>query len=430
MADSERRANRRTVPASGGAAKQGFFRRKRNSLLILLLAVVIVIGAAFLLRLLEQHSNAAETAAEPVTYETATLTAVGDISIDDGVLASAQQADGSYDFTNAFLNVAGLLSASDLTVGNLELTFSGEPYGGNGCSAPPSLADTLKTLGFDILQTANSKSLDGGMSGLAATLSTVRNSGIEPLGTYATQAERSASGGVLLKEVGGIRIAFLAFTKGFDGMSIPTGSDYCADVLYQDYDTQYSKVNTTAIQNAITAAKALSPDVIVAMVHWGSEYKMAVSESQTAITKLMFENGVDVILGSHSHMVGPMELQSVTRTDGTVKEVLLCNSLGNFLSSASRDYAQESVVLNLAFSKNSTTGETEISHVEYVPVYLAGTADSTSGRFEILDVYQSIALYDSAYLGRVSDAVHDKLLQTISDLQEHTGTDWDRGPLS
>lgn len=429
MAESKRHHEHKAPRRSGNEADKKVFHWNLKSFLILLLAIAIVMGTAFLLRLWEQSSHV-QTVEEKPTFETATLTAVGDITIDEGLLHSAEQTDGTYDFTSAFLNVAGLLAAADLTVGNLELTFSGEPYGKTGCSAPSSLANTLKTLGFDILQTANSKSLDGGMSGLSSTISTVRSSGMFPLGTYASQAERDSSGDVLVMEVGSIRIAFLAFTKGFDGMSIPSGSDYCANVLYTDYDTKYSEVDTDAIGQAVAAAKAQSPDVIIAMVHWGSEFNTAVSETQAAIATLMFENGVDVILGSHSHLVGSMEQKIVTRTDGTEKEVLLCNSLGNFLSSETRDNAQESLVLNLEFSKNSLTGETTISGVNYIPVYLAGSEETASGRFEILDVYQSLSLYDSAYLDRVSDAVYEKLLDTVSALAKQTGTSWDRGPES
>lgn len=115
-----------------------------------------------------------------------------------------------------------------------------------------------KTFGFDILETANSKSLAGGISGLRATIDLLRGNGIEPLGTYGTQAERDA-GQVLLKEVNGIRIAFFAFTKGFDGMSIPSGSEYCANLLYTDYDTVYEDVAEAEILSVIEEARPWSP---------------------------------------------------------------------------------------------------------------------------------------------------------------------------
>ena len=142
----------------------------------------------------------------------------------------------------------------------------------------------------------------------------------------------------------------------------------------------------------------------------------------------MFNNGVDVILGSHSHMVGPMEFSEYELNDGSTKKVFLAYSLGNFLSSDSEAYTQESLVLNLTFSKNKETGETTISHAEYVPVYLYDAGETADNRFQILDVYQSIRLYDTSYIGRVDEDAYQALLDTIDLLKTNTGCDLDRGP--
>lgn len=427
MADPKQRENSRTTRGK----RPSFFRQRRRAILVLLLSVVIVVGTALLLRLFDerlQHKQQAAAAADsPDAYLTATLTAVGDITVDDAIVADARQADGSYDFTNSFLNVAPLLFASDLTVGNLELTFSGEPYGGAAASAPDSLAATLNTLGFDILQTANSKSVAGGISGLENTIDVLRAGGLEPLGTFKTQYAHD-NGMAVLREVNGIRLAFVGFTKGFDGMSIPDGSEYCANLLYEDYDSQYGKIDRAQILAALQSAKALNPDVIIAMVHWGSAYKLALSDTQKQIASLMFNNGVDVILGSHSHMVGPMEFSEYELNDGSTKKVFLAYSLGNFLSSDSEAYTQESLILNLTFSKNKETGETTISHAEYVPVYLYDAGETADNRFQILDVYQSIRLYDTSYIGRVDEDAYQALQDTIELLKTNTGCDLDRGP--
>lgn len=386
--------------------------------LIFLVAAAVLAGAVLYLRKLDTPA-AEESSGAPENTATASISAVGDITMSDALVADALQDDGSYDFTSCFLNVASLLCDSDLTVGNLELTFSGSPYGGNTYSAPESLAATLKTFGFDILETANSKSLAGGISGLRATIDLLRGNGIEPLGTYGTQAERDA-GQVLLKEVNGIRIAFFAFTKGFDGMSIPSGSEYCANLLYTDYDTVYEDVAEAEILSVIEEARALEPDAMVAMVHWGSEYRMTVSETQKEIADLMFRNGVDVILGSHSHMVGPMESRTVETADGIEKEVFVAYSLGNFLASDTEPYTQSSVVLNLEFTKNLDTGETTISNVDYVPVYLADYGEELNDRFQTLDINQSISLYESSYLGKVSESTYNAMLEALEDLKTNT----------
>ena len=386
--------------------------------LLLLLLIFLVAAAAVGIYMLDTKEPAPQTqeAALPVNTATATIAAVGDLTISDTLAADALQSDGSYDFGSCLYNAAPLLSA-DLTIGNLELTFSGEPYGGSTYSAPESLAGTLSTLGFDILQTANSKSLAGGISGLRSTLDILAVNGIDALGTYATQQARDSSGRVLLREVNGIRFAFFAYTKGFDGMSIPTGSEYCANVLYKDYDTAYSEIDKADILSVIQEAKALEPDVIIAMVHWGSEYKMTVSKTQKELADLLFTSGVDVILGTHSHMVGPMETRTVTRDDGTEKEVFLAYSLGNFLASDTEAYTQDGIVLNLTFTKDLDTGTTSLSATDYTPIYLADYGEGVQNRFRTMGIEQSLQLYDELYIGRVSESTRDAMLEALEDLE-------------
>lgn len=417
--------NRRTKNAS-------LPRKKHKAIAVFLISLVIVIATATALRIFDERMQRKQEEAaapkDPVSYSTATISAVGDIALDDAILNDALQSDGSYDFTSYFLNVAPLLFEADLTIGNLELTFSGEPYGGDAYSAPEELAQTLQTLGFDILQTANSKSIAGGISGLESTIDVLRSNNMEALGTYKTQYAHDNEC-VLIKEINGIRIAFVAYTKGFDGMSIPTGSEYCTNLLYEDFDSQYTVIDEEQILAPIKAAKEAEPDVIISMVHWGSVYKMDVSETQKEIADLMFESGVDVILGSHSHMVAPIEMREIELPDGATKQGFLAYSLGNFLSSDQEAYTQESLVLNLEFSKRSDTGETTITNVDYVPLYIVDNGKRAETRYEIHDVYQAIELYDTTYLNRVSDAVYEELKTAIETLKTNTGTTYDRGPI-
>ena len=153
------------------------------------------------------------------------------------------------------------------------------------------------------------------------------------------------------------------------------------------------------------------------MVHWGSEYKMTVSKTQEELAALMFENGVDVILGTHSHMVGPMETKTVTRSDGTEKEVFLAYSLGNFLASSSEAYTQDSIVLNLTFTKDLDAGTTSLSANSYTPVYLADYGEDAANRFQTLGIDQSLQLYDESYIYRVSEYTRGELLEALEDLE-------------
>lgn len=342
----------------------------------------------------------------------------------DEQLEAALQSDGTYDFTSSFAAVSGSTVSADLTVGNLELNFCGEPYAGKpDFRAPESLAKTLSSIGFDILQTANTYSIQNGLSGLRSTIQYLDAAGISHVGTYAAQDDKTSLGGVLLKNVNGVKIAFIAYTKGLNYLTLPEGEEYAVDVLYTDYASDFNKINESAILDSVNAAKALQPDVIVAMLHWGSESDSAVTDSQKKIKNLLFENGVDAIIGSHSHIVGPMEEEQVTTVDGAEKTCFVAYSLGNFFSAMDDSYAKncrESVVLNLSFTKNGQTGATQLSDVSYTPIYLMDHGEGKSPRYEILPVRSAI---NSGLFPDMEQTFTD----AIAQLRTATASDYDSG---
>lgn len=350
---------------------------------------------------------------------TATLAAVGDIMVYDSQLQDALQEDGTYNFLPSFAPVANLLTAPDVTVGNFEANFAADPVGRPDFRAPESLATTLSGLGFDILQTANTYSIQNGLAGLQSTVNTIRDAGMNSLGTYLS-ADDKAENQVVVKEVNGIRMAFIGFTKGVNNLTLPEGSEYAVDLLYTDYATTYEKVDTTAINAAIAAAKATDPDVIIAMVHWGSEYETAVSSTQTQVADLLIQGGVDVILGSHPHIVGPMEMKTVT-VDGEEKNVFVAYSLGNFLAAMERDDQtglKEGVILNLEFTK--TGDKTTISNSGYRPVYLFDNGEDAVDRYEVRAIYD--VLNDNP-----DDETRALMEEVLATLDANTGGNFDIG---
>ena len=370
-----------------------------------------------------QDNTPQEPADEPDTV--VTLAAVGDIMVYDEQIDAAKQSDGSYDFSTCFSAVSALTMGADLTVGNLELNFCGEPYSGRpNFRAPESLALALKEKGFDLVQTANTYSIQNGVSGLKSTIKYLNTVGIDHVGTYVAQDDKNTNEGVLLKNVNGIKIAFIGYTKGVNNEKLPEGSEFCVDLLYQDYWTEYKEINTDGIVKSVKAAKALDPDVIVAMLHWGSEWDTTVGSTQQEITDLMLKNGVDVILGSHPHVVGPMKEVPVTTVDGEEKTCFVAYSLGNFFSSQNSSYAsgcEESVILNLQFTKNGETGETTLTNASYTPLYLLDSGkDADGSRYEILPIRTAIA---SGLFPKETD----RLTNAISRLRTRTESDFDSG---
>lgn len=384
-------------------------RKIQQRIILAILAVVLILVIVLIAKGCsgepEEEVQTPEQPVTPVEPEpeiknldvTATLAAVGDIMMYDSQLADARVDETTYDFAPSFDAISAYTVSADLTVGNLELNFCGyAPYGGNPkaqpyFNCPESLATTLSDIGFDVLQTANTYSIMNGITGLQSTINYLNQAGIDHVGTHATDPAQSGSGGVVLREVNGITFAFIGFTKGVNGMSLPANNPYAVDLLYTDYNSEYKQVDTTSILERVDAAKSTNADVIIAMLHWGSEYDVNVSDTQTEIRDLLFKNGVDVILGSHSHVVGPMEMVEVETTDGEKKQCFVAYSLGNFISNMTSQYTQESVILNLEFTKDGDTGETTISGASYTPLYILDRGEGTDDtRYEVLPIRKAI----------------------------------------
>ena len=280
----------------------------------------------------------------------ATLRAVGDIYLTDAMLDAARCSDGSYDFSAQFAGIIPALAEADLTLANFEGNFDSAPYGRDLASYPDALAKTLSAAGIDLLQTANTFSIFNGMAGMERTKSVIEAQGMTAFGTYVSAADRE-SNQVIVREINGIRIAFVAFTKGLGGMGLPTGSEYCVNLLYTDYTSNYEVIDYDGIRAVMKAARGTNPDLIVAALHWGSENTRDVSKSQESIANLLIDCGADLILGSHSHLAAPIEERAVRMDNG----------------------------------------------------------EDIQNRFRVLDIDSALALYETNYYDRISDSLYEAL---------------------
>lgn len=127
-----------------------------------------------------------------------------------------------------------------------------------------------------------------------------------------------------------MKIAIIAYTKGLGGLQLPEGAEYAVNLLYKDYSTDYEKLDMSALLDSVDAAKALKPDIILVMLHWGSEATLEPTRTQESIAKQLFERGADAVIGTHSHLVGRMETMDITTDDGKEKTCFVAYSLGNF----------------------------------------------------------------------------------------------------
>ena len=337
-------------------------------------------------------------------YTVIHIAAAGDLNITDKVVASGGI---TFDFSEMFLDVMPLLTDADFTVLNFEGILSGSPYGSQLSSAPNQILTALSNAGVDLLQVANSKIINNGMVGLQSTLQSIQNAGLLSVGAYASNKDYSNSGGYVIQDIGGVRVAFVAFTKGLDGMALPEGSENCVNLLYEDYSSNYKKVNSTKIKRILRNVSNQKPDITIALVHWGSEYNDAHSATQESIKNLLFANGVNAIIGTHPHYVQKMEL----RDDGT----FIAYSLGDLISDAERSGTEYSVVLNLEITRNNMTGETSVTDYTYTPIF---TAADDKGILKVLRLREGIRSYESGHVDRVTKETYDKMIYALKRVEE------------
>lgn len=346
----------------------------------------------------------------PITQgntSTVTLTFGGDLNVTDRTVASRAE---DADYARVFLDVAQIFAQSDCGVLNFEGNFCGAPYGSDTRSAPAELAETLSAVGVDMLQAANSYSVKNGMLGLSKTLDAIRAANMTPLGAYATNAERNASQGYTLCNIGGVRVAFVAFTKGMDGMGLPTGYEKCVNLLYTDYTTTYKTVNRAGITAILEAVQAQKPDVTIALVHWGSENNTNISSSQQTIAKLLLRNGVDAIIGTHSHQLQSVQYDAENRT-------LVAYSLGDFFGDGTNAGNQYSVLLQLQITKNHDTGEAAVTGWDYTPIYtLTQTRDEMDMR--VVQIRPTLERYENGHVSGITEKAYENMKSALAQIEK------------
>lgn len=401
---------------------------KRLRITLILAAVVLVLCTAGIVFLTGRSDSpetpvAAETrptqkptqATEPATRAqkstktTIHVKAAGDLNVTNNVI-NAGVAVGGYNYTRAFMDVASTLSDADLTVLNLEGNICGEPYGSDTTSAPRELLEGLRNAGVDLIQMANSCTINNGLIGLTSTLQSIRAAGLEPVGAFASESEFRESKGYTITQAQGVKVAFVAFTKGLGGRGLPAGNDNLVNILYEDYASTYDKIDRTRITSVLKAVEAEKPDITIALLHWGSEYNDDISDTQKSIVNLMKKQGVDVILGTHPHTVQAIEYDELAGT-------LVAYSLGDFFGDASRGGTNYSIILDLEITKDSSTGTTKVTNYSYTPIYTVSEVETADGYRRVVRIDKTVEAWEENYLDKVSQSAKESMVYALERIE-------------
>jgi poly-gamma-glutamate synthesis protein (capsule biosynthesis protein) len=275
----------------------------------------------------------------------------GDIMMHTLQIQTADKGEGRFNFSSYYKLMEKYLSDSDLNVGNMEFTLGGEPYTGYPAfSAPDSFAAYLADIGFNIFLCANNHIFDKGRNGLVRTLEIYRklaeSRGIRFTGAAGDETEGEMNNPLIIN-IKGIRIAFVNATYGTNSYR---GEGWPRTNILSD---------TQTLEEALETAEAKA-DLTVALVHWGSEYILEHGKSQGLQARWLAENGADIIIGSHPHVVQDAE---VIKTKDKVVPVVY--SLGNSVSNMSAENTQVGLMTTLQIVRHGN-GDIEILDLEHM----------------------------------------------------------------
>lgn len=358
----------------------------------------------------EETNKEDVASAEKGSDITFTMTAIGDVMCHNTQYWDAyNKSTDAYDFSYVFDDIKYYTDAADITIGSLETSFAGKERGYSNYptfNSPDELAYAIKNIGVDVLSTAGNHCLDMGFSGLSRTIDVLDEAGIAHLGTYKTQEDRDT---ILFQDVKGVKIAFINYTYGTNGIPIPSGKPFSVNLIDKDL-----------IKQDISSAKSQNADLVVACMHWGTEYRTTANPEQEELADFLFTNGVDIILGNHPHVLEQMEKRTITLDDGSTKEGFVIYACGNFICDQNAENTRNSIILNLTITKHADK-KIIIDDVNYVPIYMYKNPSLSIRRMKLLDINKTIENYENGVDTSIGQSNYNYLKQQLEKIKSIVG---------
>lgn len=336
-----------------------------------------------------------ETATEPVTEPdiepvTINLVSVGDMLMHASASNPALQPDGSYNYDYLFEHVKSEISSADIAISNNEVIMGGNEKGNIGYptfNVRTELGDAQVKAGFDVFLCATNHTMDQGVNGVFNCLDYWKTSHPEAaiIGAYQTKEEQD---NIYVKDVNGIKIALLNYTYGTNGISVPAKHPYAVNLMNENTRPE--------IADDIQRAKELA-DFVIVFPHWGIEYNLSVTSEQEQWAQWFADMGVDLIIGTHPHVVEPVKW--IEGSSGN--KTLVYYSLGNFVSVQYYNYSMLGGMAKVSITKDSNGTYISSADLDFLVTHY------TSGRSVIttyfLDDYTDDLAKQHAILFEPSD---------------------------
>lgn len=248
----------------------------------------------------------------------------------------------SYDYSSYFAHVQHFIDEADFTVANMEFCLGGPPYTGYpSFSAPEALAEEAAEAGIDLFLCANNHICDKGRRGLVSSLEKYGKIGVPVTGVYRDSLDEQKHN-PYIAELGGVRVAFINFTYGTNGIRVP--EPFIVNMMDKE-----------KVREAFVRAREKEADIIIALPHWGQEYTTVPDSRQREWAEFLLECGADAVIGSHPHVVQPVEFP-------------VAYSMGNFISNMSLRNTELGLMIILKIAVTSY-GDSYVAGLEAVPVW-------------------------------------------------------------
>jgi poly-gamma-glutamate synthesis protein (capsule biosynthesis protein) len=324
---------------------------------------------------------------------------MGDIMGHGPQIKSAwQENKKQYEYSEVFNPLEDIISSVDFAIGNLEVTLAGKPFKGYPqFSSPDELAVACKNSGMDVLVTANNHSCDRKNKGIVRTLDVLDSLKILHTGTFKDVKNREKNNLLVLSKVG-IKVGLLNYTYGTNGLPF-------SDPVYVNL------VDSVLIKKDVINAKNKDLDKLIVFVHWGYEYKDFPNSYQKKYNRFFQGLGVDVVIGSHPHVIQPMVYSKENN-----HEFLTVFSLGNFVSNQRAERKDGGAMFRLSFQK--TDNNIQISRKEYIPVWVHKYMEKEKYHFQILPCARPI--YNEKYFSNKED--FQKMKTFLDNTRAHLNT--------
>jgi len=314
------------------------------------------------------------------------------------IIGAKDSNTGGYNYEPTFRFVKPVIEKADIAIANLEVTLAGPPFSGYPqFSSPDALAVAAKDAGFDVLILANNHALDRGAAGFKRTLRILDSLQIPHTGTFYDSTDRRLNYPLIL-EKNDMRIALLNYTYGTNGLEISP-------------PFIINRIDTDLIKRDLEKARKASPDYVIVTIHWGLEYERAANAEQKKLASFILKNGADVIIGSHPHVVQPVEL--ICGADSAVSQ-LVVYSLGNYVSNQRAQFKDGGIMFTLDLQK--TGSGTRIDRYSYIPSWVYREELNNKSVFYIMPV--SLYEQDSSII-ELKDYDQYKLSRFANDTRKH-----------